>query len=72
MYLQLMYLQLTYLQLMYLQSHIYKKYSSKFWFYNYLKSRSIFVFTLYFYLTLFLPLTFMACYGLSFTLPLYC
>ena len=33
---------------MYLQSHIYKKYSSKFWFYNCLKSRSVFVFTLYF------------------------
>ena len=32
---------------MYLQSHIYKKYSSKFWFHNYLKSRSVFVFTLY-------------------------
>jgi len=32
---------------MYLQSHIYKNYSSKVWFYNYLKSRSVFVFTLY-------------------------
>jgi hypothetical protein len=36
-----------YLQLMYLKSYIYKKYPSKFRFYNYMKSRSVFVFTLY-------------------------
>jgi hypothetical protein len=47
MYMRLIYLQLIYLQLMYLQSHIYKKYSSKFWFCNYLKPKSVFVFTLY-------------------------
>ena len=48
---------------MYLQSHIYKKYCSKFWFYNYLKSRSVYVFTLYIpQFTLLLICSFIAVY----------
>jgi len=37
----------------YLQSHIFKNIPNKFWFYNYLKSSSVFVFTLYYSYLLF-------------------